>query len=398
MELSKKALSIKASTTLAITAKAGELKAAGEDVVSFAVGEPDFDTPQHIRQAGIDAINDGITRYTPASGTVELKKAVCKKLKDDNGVEYDPSQIIISNGAKHSLMNAFMAIINDGDEVIIPAPYWLSYSAMVTIAGGTPVLVYTKKENNFMLTREELNKAYTSKTKAIMLTTPSNPTGMIASIEDLKVVADFAVEKDLIVISDEIYEKLIYNKNKKHICLASLGKDIYDRTIVINGVSKSYAMTGWRIGYAACPPAIAKCISSIQRHMTSNANSIAQKATVAALLGSQDCVEEMRVEFEKRCNYIYQREEAIEGISALKPEGAFYLFIDVSTLFGKKYNGVEISNAADFAQQLLEKKMVALVPCADFGMPDYIRISYACSMENIKKGMDRIEEFVKELN
>ncbi|MEA5084299.1 MAG: pyridoxal phosphate-dependent aminotransferase [Lachnospiraceae bacterium] len=398
MELSKKALSIKASTTLAITTKAGELKAEGEDVVSFAVGEPDFDTPQHIRQAGIDAINQGITRYTPASGTVELKKAVCKKLKEDNDVEYDPSQIIISNGAKHSLMNAFMAILNDGDEVIIPAPYWLSYSAMVTIAGGTPMLVYTKKENNFMLTREELDKAYTANTKAIMLTTPSNPTGMIASIDDLKVVADFAVEKDLIVISDEIYEKLIYNKNKKHICLASLGKEIYDRTIVINGVSKSYAMTGWRIGYAACPPAIAKCISSIQSHMTSNPNSIAQKATVAALSGPQDCVEEMRVEFEKRCDYIYQREEEIEGISALKPEGAFYLFIDVSALFGKKHNGIEISSAADFAEQLLVSKMVALVPCADFGMTDYIRISYACSMENIKKGMDRIAEFVIELN
>ena len=328
---------------------------------------------------------------------MELRKAVCKKLKEDNGLEYEPGQIVVSNGAKHSLTNTFMAILNDGDEVIIPAPYWLSYSAMVTIAGGVPIIVQTKKENNFMLTREELEKAYTDKTKAIMLTTPSNPTGMISSEADLKTIADFAIEKDLLVISDEIYEKLIYNKDKKHISIASLGKEIYDRTIVINGVSKSYAMTGWRIGYSASSPAIAKCIGSLQSHMTSNANSVAQKAALAALTGSQECVEQMRKEFEKRCDYIYEREEAIPLISALKPEGAFYLFIDVSKTFGKRYNGLEIKSAADFASLLLENKLTAVVPCADFGMPEYIRLSYAISMENIKKGMDRIEEFVKEL-
>ncbi|MCQ4727292.1 pyridoxal phosphate-dependent aminotransferase [Anaerotignum faecicola] len=397
MELSKRALSIKPSTTLVITAKAGELREAGKDVVGFAAGEPDFDTPEHIRNAAVEAINCGFTRYTPASGTMELRKAVCKKLKEDNGLEYEPGQIVVSNGAKHSLTNTFMAILNDGDEVIIPAPYWLSYSAMVTIAGGVPIIVQTKKENNFMLTREELEKAYTDKTKAIMLTTPSNPTGMISSEADLKTIADFAVEKDLLVISDEIYEKLIYNKDKKHISIASLGKEIYDRTIVINGVSKSYAMTGWRIGYSASSPAIAKCIGSLQSHMTSNANSVAQKAALAALTGSQECVEQMRKEFEKRCDYIYEREEAIPLISALKPEGAFYLFIDVSKTFGKRYNGLEIKSAADFASLLLENKLTAVVPCADFGMPEYIRLSYAISMENIKKGMDRIEEFVKEL-
>ncbi len=397
MELSKRALSIKPSTTLVITAKAGELREAGKDVVGFAAGEPDFDTPEHIRNAAVEAINCGFTRYTPASGTMELRKAVCKKLKEDNGLEYEPGQIVVSNGAKHSLTNTFMAILNDGDEVIIPAPYWLSYSAMVTIAGGVPIIVQTKKENNFMLTREELEKAYTDKTKAIMLTTPSNPTGMISSEADLKTIADFAIEKDLLVISDEIYEKLIYNKDKKHISIASLGKEIYDRTIVINGVSKSYAMTGWRIGYSASSPAIAKCIGSLQSHMTSNANSVAQKAALAALTGSQECVEQMRKEFEKRCDYIYEREEAIPLISALKPEGAFYLFIDVSKTFGKRYNGLEIKSAADFASLLLENKLTAVVPCADFGMPEYIRLSYAISMENIKKGMDRIEEFVKEL-
>lgn len=397
MELSKRALGIKPSSTLAITAKAAELRAAGNDVISFSIGEPDFDTPEHIRKAAIDAINEGVTRYTDSNGTLELRKAVCKKFFDDNGLKYEPSQIIISNGAKHSVSNAFLALLNEGDEVIIPAPYWLSYSAMVEIAGGVPVIIYTKSENNFMPEKEQLEAVYTNKTKAIIVTSPSNPTGMIADEKDLKVVAEFAVERDLFVVSDEIYEKLIYNPNKKHISIASLGKEIYDRTIVVNGVSKTYAMTGWRIGYAACPPAIAKVIGSVQSHMTSNANSIAQKATVAALLGPQDCVEDMRLEFSRRCDYIYEREENIPLISALKPEGAFYLFINVSKTYGKSHKGRKINSAADFAQLLLEEKMVALVPCADFAMPDYIRISYACSMENIKKGMDRLEEFVKEI-
>lgn len=397
MELSKKALNVKPSSTLLITAKAAELKAAGKDVVGFGAGEPDFDTPEHIRNAAIEAINNGFTRYTPAAGTVELRKAIAKKLKQDNGLDYDYTQIVVSNGAKHSLMNAFMAILNDGDEVIIPAPYWLSYSEMVGIAGGTPVIVHTKKENSFMITKDELEKAYTSKTKALVIISPSNPTGMVYTKEDLQVIADFAVEKNILVISDEIYEKLIYNEDKKHVSIASLNDEIFKRTIVVNGVSKSYCMTGWRIGYSACVPEIAKLMSSIQSHMTSNPNSIAQKATVAALEGDQKCLEDMRIEFKKRCDYIFEREEAIPYLSALKPEGAFYLFIDVSGVYGMKYNGVELNSAADFAKLLLEEKMVALVPCADFGMPDYIRISYATSMETIKKGMDRIEEFVKEL-
>ena len=398
MELSKRAKEIKPSSTLAISAKAAQLKSEGLDIVGFGVGEPDFDTPKHIREAAIQAINEGFTRYTPAAGIVELRKAVCEKLKKDNGLSYDYTQIVISNGAKHSLMNTFMAVLNEGDEVIIPAPFWLSYSEMVKIAGGVPVIVHTKKENNFMLSKEELESAYTSKTKALVLTSPSNPTGMISTKEDLQMIADFAVEKDIIVVSDEIYEKLIYNENKKHISIASLNDEIFKRTVVINGVSKSYAMTGWRIGFAAAPLEIAKLMSSLQSHMASNPNSIAQKATLAALTGSQDCVEEMRKEFKKRCDYIYEREEAIPNISALKPEGAFYLFIDVSGLYGKKYEGTEIHSAADLAALLIEKKFVAVVPCADFGMEDYIRISYAASMETIKKGMDRIEEFVKQLS
>ncbi|MEA5057035.1 MAG: pyridoxal phosphate-dependent aminotransferase [Anaerotignum propionicum] len=397
MELSRKALCIKPSSTMAISSKAAQLKAEGKDIVTFGVGEPDFDTPEHIRKAGIAAIESGQTRYTAAAGIPALRQAVCDKLKNDNGLEYEQAQIIISNGAKHSLMNVFMAILNDGDEVIIPAPYWLSYSEMVKIAGGEPVIIHTKKENQFMMTREELEQAYTRKTKAVVLTSPSNPTGMVTSYEDLKMIADFAVEKDIFVISDEIYEKLIYDENKKHISIASLGKEIYERTIVINGVSKSYAMTGWRIGYAAAPLEVAKLMGSLQSHMASNPNTIAQMATLTALNGSQDCVEEMCVEFKKRRDYIFEREEAIPLIQALKPEGAFYLFVDVSQTYGKKHDGVEINSAADFATILLDKKFVAVIPCADFGMSDYIRLSYATSMELIEKGMDRIAEMIEEL-
>ncbi len=397
MELSRKIMSIRPSATLAVTAKAKDLKAAGKDVIAFAAGEPDFDTPENIRQAGIDAINSGFTRYTAAPGIIELRKAICDKLKKDNDLDYDPSQIIVCNGAKHALANTFMAILNEGDEVIIPAPFWVSYSAMVEIAGGKPVIVYTKAENNFMLSKEDLQGAYTDKTKAIILVSPSNPTGMIASRENLQDIADFAVEKDLLVVADEIYEKLIYNKNKKHISIGSLNKEILDRTITINGVSKSYAMTGWRIGYVAAPPAVAKCINVIQSHMSSNANAIAQKAALEAITGPQESVELMRQQFEKRCDYIFEREEEIPYISALKPEGAFYLFIDISGTCGKKYKGTEIKNAADFAALLLDNKLTAVVPCADFGMENYIRLSYAISLEDIKKGMDRIAEFVSEL-
>lgn len=397
MELSRKAMQIKASSTLAISAKAAELKAAGKDMVTFGVGEPDFDTPAHIREAAKKAIDEGKTRYTPAAGIPALRQAVCDKLKKDNDLDYVPAQVIISNGAKHSLMNAFMAILNEGDEVIIPAPYWLSYSEMVKIAGGVPVVVHTKKENNFMLTKQELEQAYTEKTKALILTSPSNPTGMISTLEDLQMVADFAVEHDIFVISDEIYEKLIYDADKKHISIASLGKEIYDRTIVINGVSKSYAMTGWRIGFTAAPLEVAKLMASLQSHMASNPNSVAQEATLEALQGDQTCIAEMCKEFKKRRDYIYEREEQIPLISALKPEGAFYLFVDVSKTYGKAYQGKQIASAADFATILLEEKFVAVVPCADFGMPDYIRLSYATSMELLKKGMDRIEELVNSL-
>ncbi len=397
MYLSEKALGIKPSSTLSITERAGVLRKEGKDVISFSVGEPDFDTPEHIKKAAIDAINEGFTKYTPTAGIIELRQAIAKKLKKDNGLDYDYTQIVINNGAKHSLVNALMAILNPGDEVIIPAPFWLSYAEMVRIAGGTPVIVYMKKEDGFALTREDLESGYTERTKAVIVTTPSNPTGMIMTRTQLQEIADFAVEKNIIVISDEIYEKLIYSKDKKHISIASLGKEIYDRTITVNGMSKSYAMTGWRIGYTASSVEIANLMSSLQSHMTSNPNSIAQKAALAAVEGPQDCVEEMRKQFEKRRDYIYDRVVKMPYVETLKPEGAFYLFVDFSKAYGKTCKGTVLESAAQIGEMLLEEEFLAVVPCADFGMPGYIRFSYATSMENLKNGMDRLEEFLTAL-
>ena len=397
MKLSEKALGIKPSSTLSITEKAGILRSEGKNVISFSIGEPDFDTPEHIKKAAVDAINAGFTRYTAAAGIVELRKAVAKKLKEDNGLDYDYTQIVISNGAKHSLINALMAIINPGDEVIIPAPYWLSYAEMVRLAGGTPVVVYMDQNEGFALTRKVLEKGYSDKTKAVIITTPSNPTGIVMDEGQLREIADFAVEKDIAVIDDEIYEKLIYSEDKKHISIASLNKEIYDRTITINGVSKSYAMTGWRIGYAAAPAPIAKLMSSMQSHMTSNPNSIAQKAALAAIEGPQDCVEDMRKQFAKRRDYIYDRVVNMPYVKTVKPEGAFYLFVDFSGTYGKSYKGTVLESAAQIGAILLDEKLIAVVPCADFGMPDHIRLSYATSIENITEGMNKLEEFLKEL-
>ncbi|GMQ56996.1 pyridoxal phosphate-dependent aminotransferase [Vallitalea sediminicola] len=396
MILSSKGLDIKPSSTLEITAKAKQMKADGIDVVGFGAGEPDFDTPDHIKQAAIEAINEGFTKYTPASGILPLKKAICSKLEEDNNVSYNPSQIVVSNGAKHSLTNTFMAILNPGDEVIIPAPFWLSYVQMVKIADGVPVVVKTSKENNYKATIEDLKNALTDKTKAILINSPSNPTGMVYSEEELKKVAEFAVKNDLFVISDEIYEKLIYG-DEKHISIASFSKDIYNRTIVINGVSKSYAMTGWRIGYAAAPVEIAKIMSNIQSHASSNPNSIAQKAALAAISGSQECVDKMKTQFDKRREYMYDRVSRMPYVSAIKPHGAFYVFVDLDGALGKKYKGEVIENANIFAKLLLDYEKVAAVPCTDFGYDTHFRLSYAISMDNIEKGLDRIEEFLNNL-
>lgn len=396
MELSKKAKNIKPSSTLAVTAKAKKMKAEGIDVVGFGAGEPDFDTPEHIKEAAIQAISDGFTKYTPASGTDELKKAICEKFKKENGLDYAPNQIVISNGAKHSLTNVFMAILNAGDEVIIPGPYWLSYPEMVRLADGVPVIVHGRKEKDYKVTAEDLEKYLSNKTKAIVINSPNNPTGVVYSKDELKEIADFAVKHDLYVISDEIYEKLIYD-GLEHVSIASFNEEIYKRTIVINGVSKSYAMTGWRIGYLAAVPEVAKAISNLQSHATSNPNSIAQKATVAALTGPQDCVEKMRIEFEKRRNHMLERLSKISSFSVVKPQGAFYVFIDISQLVGKQFAGKSIENADVFSDILLESEKVAVVSCTDFGYPSCIRLSYAISLENIQKGLDRIENFVNQL-
>lgn len=393
MKLSNKAKDIKPSSTLAITAKAKQMKAKGIDVVGFGAGEPDFDTPSHIKQAAIKAIEEGFTKYTPASGMEELKKAICDKFKNENGLDYKPNQIVISNGAKHSLTNVFMSILDSGDEVIIPAPFWLSYPQMVKLADGIPVLVYGKKENDYKVTVYELEESLTDNTKAIIINSPNNPVGVVYTEDELMEIADFVVKHDLYVISDEIYEKLIYD-GQKHVSIASINDQIYNHTIVINGVSKSFAMTGWRIGYLAAPSDIAKVISNMQSHATSNPNSIAQKATLKALTSSQDCVESMRKEFELRRNYMVERLSEISSFSIIKPQGAFYVFIDISEVFGKKYNEELIENADIFSNILLDIEKVAVVSCRDFGFPNCIRLSYAISLENIKKGLDRLINFV----
>lgn len=395
VELSEKALQVKASSTLSITATAKKMKEDGIDVVMFTAGEPDFNTPSHINQAAISAIHEGFTKYTDSSGTAELRKAVCSKLKEDNNLTYEPSQIVVSNGAKHALVNTFTAILNEGDEVLIPSPYWLSYPEMVHIAGGRAVSVTTCAENNYKASADDFKKKLTNKTKAIVLNSPNNPTGMVYTREELESIADFAVQNNLYVVSDEIYEKLVYG-NIQHISIASLNDEIYKRTIVINGFSKGYAMTGWRLGYSAASKEISAVMGSVQSHMTSNPCSITQKAGLAALTGSQESVEEMRVSFEKRRDYIYERAVKIPLIKTIKPEGAFYLFIDVSGLYGKTKGGKEIKSAADVADVLVKEYNTVVIPCADFGSPDHIRLSYAISQENIEKGMDRIEEFVKE--
>ena len=396
LELSKKAAAVKPSSTLAITAKAKELKAQGKDVVGFGAGQPDFNTPENICEAAIKAIKDGFTKYTPASGTNELKAAISKKFKEFNGLDYDTDQIVISNGGKHSLTNIFTALINPGDEVIIPAPFWLSYPEIVKLAGGVPVIVTTTKEQNFKLTAEALAAAVTDKTKALVLNTPNNPTGMLYTEEELRAIAKVAVEKDFYVVADEMYEMLVYGE-QKHISIASLGKDIYDRTITCSGLAKSYAMTGWRIGYTGSSKEIAKMMGSVQSHQTSNPNSIAQKAAVEALTGPQDSVEKMHAEFDKRRKYMYKRICDMDLLDTLEPMGAFYVFVDGSAVLGKSYKGTKIESVPQMADILINEYNTAIVPCADFGFPDCFRLSYAISIEQIEKGLDRIEKFIGEL-
>lgn len=394
--IAERARKVKPSPTLAVDSKAKELKSKGFDVVNFGVGEPDFDTPEHIKEAAIKAIKDGFTKYTPVGGIDELKEAIIEKLEIENGLKYSKENILVSCGAKHSLYNIAQALFGPGDEVIIPAPYWVSYPDQVLINDAKPVIVETYEEDNFMLRPEILESKITDKTKALILNYPSNPTGFIYSKEVLERIAEIVLKHNIYVISDEIYEKLIYD-GQKHISIASLDDEIKEKTIVVNGLSKAYAMTGWRIGYAAGPVEIIKTMTNIQSQSTSNPTSIAQKAAVAALRGPQDCVEKMRREFEKRRNYLVEALNKINGISCKMPNGAFYVFPNIKSILGKNTDNFKINSSMDLSIYLLEKALVALVPGSAFGAEGYIRISYATSMENLSKGVERIAKALQEL-
>lgn len=395
MYISEKAKRVKPSSTLAIDSKFKAMKAEGIDAVGFGTGEPDFDTPDDIKAAAVDALNRGITKYTPASGTLDLKKAVCRKLLRDNGLTYQPSDIVISNGAKHSLTNIFTAICNPGDEVIIPAPFWVSYPEMVALADGESVILNTTEENEFKISAADFENAITDKTRAIIINSPSNPTGSVYTEEELRAIAEVAVKHNIYVISDEVYEHLVYDGDK-HISIASFGEDIKKLTIVVNAMSKTYAMTGWRIGYTACEKELATVMANIQSHATSNPNSFAQAASSVALDGSLDCVNMMKAEFKKRRDYMFERINSIEGVSCIKPRGAFYIMMNIDKIIGRTLYGKKINGSDDFAELFLEKALVAIVPCSGFGADNYLRWSYATSMESIRTGLDRLEKFIVE--
>lgn len=396
MNLSNKAKEINPSITLEITAKAKELKELGVDVVSFGAGEPDFNTPENIIEAAIKAMKDGKTKYTPTSGILDLRKAICKKLNKDNDLNYEPNQIVVSTGAKQSLANAFTAILNKGDEVIIATPYWVSYPELIKLSDGVPVILKTIKENDYKYTINELRSSITRNTKAIVINSPNNPTGSIYTKEELFEIAEFAKENNLIIISDEIYEKLIYD-NEKHISIASISEDAYNRTIVINGLSKAYAMTGWRIGYSACNKEIAKLMSSVQSHVTSNINSISQYAAIEALSGPKESINIMIKEFEKRRSYMINRLKQINDLSIIEPKGAFYIMICIDKYYNKSINNEKIKSSLDFSKSILEEEKVAVIPGVAFGLDNYIRLSYATSMEIIEEGLNRLERYLKKL-
>jgi aspartate aminotransferase len=393
-ELSKLAQNVQASTTLAIDALAKQMKADGIDVVGFGAGEPDFNTPEHIKQAAIDAIHDDFTKYTPSSGILPLKEAVCKRMEEDCGLHYEPSQVVVASGAKHNVYIALRALIDPGDEVILPAPYWVSYLEMIKMVGAQPVVVTAGEAANFKITAEQLEDAITDKTKCMILNNPSNPTGMVYSREELEAIAAVCIKHGIYVIADEIYYGLLYD-GVQFTSFPSLSDEIKNLTILINGVSKSYAMTGWRVGFACANNTIAKVMSNFLSHSTGAPSSISQKAAVAALDGPQGEVETMRQAFEKRRNYIVERINAIDDVSCIKPEGAFYVMMSIEKLIGRTLHGQLIENSDDFCSAFLQHGLVATVPGSGFGAPNYVRWSYATSMENIRKGMDRLEEFLK---
>jgi aspartate aminotransferase len=396
MTISRRVQEIKPSPTLAITAKAKALKASGIDVIGFGAGEPDFDTPEHIKKAAVKALEEGFTKYTAAGGIDELKDAVIRKFKRDNGLDYDRSQIIISCGGKHCLYNLAQVLFDTGDEVIIPSPYWVSYPPIVTLADAIPVILDTSEESGFKIDLEDLRKAITDRTKALVLNSPCNPTGTAYTEEELRAIADIVLEKGIYVISDEIYEKIIYD-GFKHVSIASFNEEIKERTIVVHGVSKTYSMTGWRIGFAAGPSPIIDGMNKIQGQSISNPTSISQKASQEALNGPQDVVEAMVREFHKRRDYITDRFNAMEGISCVKPSGAFYAFPNFSKYLGISFRGKTIKDSTDLADYLLDIARVAVVPGAAFGAEGFERLSFATSMENIEIGMDRIEKALGDL-
>ena len=393
-ELSRIATAVQASTTMAIDAMFKQMKADGIDVIGFGAGEPDFDTPDEIKAAGISAIEQNVTRYTPAAGTVELRQAVCDRMRIDCGLEYKPSQVVVSSGAKHLVYLALRALVNPGDEVILPAPYWVSYYELIKMVGGVPVMVTATEAEHFKLTAEKLSAAITPNTKAIILNNPSNPTGMMYGREELEAIADVCVKHEVYVISDEIYYGLVYD-GAAFTSFAGLSPEVKELTILINGVSKSYAMTGWRIGYACANDQIAKVMANYVSHSTGSPVAISQKASVAALTGPQEKIEAMRQAFEERRNYIVERMNAIPGVSCIKPEGAFYVMMNLEELIGKTIHGVTITNDDVFADTFLKYGLVAVAPGSGFGAPNFVRWSYATSMDNIKEGLDRLEKFLQ---
>jgi aspartate aminotransferase len=387
METASRLQQLTPSLTLAVDSKAKAMLAEGLEVYGFGAGEPDMDTPEHIKAAAIKALQEGRTKYTPSSGIPELRSAISQKFLKDNGLDYKPSQVIVSNGAKQSCFNAIAAVVNEGDEVLIPAPYWLSYPEMVRIVGGEPVFIQTREENNWKITPEDFENAMTPRTKMIIINSPGNPTGSVYTREELKALAEVAAEEDIFILSDEIYEKLTYD-GAEHVSIASVSPEAYDLTITVNGFSKAYAMTGWRLGYLAAPESISRVIDSMQSHMTSNPCSFAQYGALAALTGDQQCVADMREEFDIRRQYMFERLTQIQGVTAVRPLGAFYVLANISALGLKSQN---------FADRLLSKGSVAVVPGIAFGDDRTVRLSYATSLDIIKTGLDRIEEFCRTL-
>ncbi|MBU1044633.1 MAG: pyridoxal phosphate-dependent aminotransferase [Candidatus Omnitrophica bacterium] len=387
MKFAARVKSLTSSPTLAITSKAKQLKKNGIDVISFGAGEPDFDTPSHIKKKAIQAIHDGFTKYTPSTGTAELKKAIVDKFSRDNNLHYEPSQIVVSNGAKHCLYSILQVICDKDDEILIPSPYWVSYPQMVKVAGGKPVYLKTAERNNFKITPEQFEKAIKDKTKALIINSPSNPTGCVYTREELQSIADIAADYGIYIISDEIYEKLIYD-DAEHVSIASLNEKMYSLTFTVNGLSKAFSMTGWRIGYLAGPKEAVAKISNLQDHSTSCPNSIAQVAALEALNGGEGCINTMKKEFVKRRDYIVHRINSIDKLSVINPKGAFYVFVNISK------TGL---SSLDFSQKLLDEAQVAVIPGIGFGEDKFIRLSFATSMEQIVKGLDRIEKWVEQL-